>query len=108
MLHFLKLFCDSLSLLINQLIELPREDDKLDYMKADFLFYSSFMQYITIPVSPAFIPPNPTPTYPLPQAHFVSIQKREGLPVLSTKHGIMRCNETGHTQTLISRLDKAA
>jgi hypothetical protein len=65
-----------------------------------FLFiYFSLIQYILITVSPpSNLPSPPTSTSLLPHIHCssVSLQKRAGLPGISTEHGIPRCNKTRH------------
>lgn len=60
-----------------------------------YSIYSSLMQYTPTTASPPFPPPPNPPVSPLPEIHcsFMSLQKRAGLPVISTELGITRCNK---------------
>jgi hypothetical protein len=64
-----------------------------------FFLYYSLVQYILTAVSSLSPPLNLSPlTSPLPQIHCfsISLHKRPGLLVISTKHGITRCSKTRH------------
>lgn len=61
-------------------------------------FFCCFLQFCCFHIPAAFSPPSSQPClHPLAHAYsLVSLQKRAGVPWISTSHGISSCRETTH------------
>lgn len=89
--------------------EAPREMNGIrdPHFYAFFFTYSSLIQYIQTAASHLSRPPSPPTRLPsLSQIHCSSVflQKRAGLPMIATKHGLTRCNTNPHSKVGRSNL----